>query len=85
VEKSGSGGGGVRGRMGRNLSHVGIFDTKFLAQEGDLSLRLLELCRQTGAWIKASGGPSPRVDTDEPCQGDDVEQGGLDVAAPVMG
>jgi len=37
------------------------------------------------AHIKASGGPRPRVDTGEPRQGDDVEQGGLDVAVPVIG
>jgi hypothetical protein len=29
--------------------------------------------------------PRPCVDTGEPCQGDDVEQGGLDVAVPVIG
>ena len=58
---------------------------KFLSQEGDLGLRLLELCRQTGARVKASGGPAPRVDTGEPRQGDDVEQGGPDAAAPVIG
>jgi len=63
---------------------LGALDTEFLTQEGDLSLRLLELCRRTGARIKASGGPSPRVDTDEPCQGDDAEQDGLDVAARIV-
>jgi hypothetical protein len=30
-------------------------------------------------------GPRPRVDTCEPRQGDDVEQGGLGVAVPVTG
>jgi len=58
---------------------------KFLSQEGDLGLRLLELCRQPGARVKASGGPLPRVDTGEPRQGDDVEQGGPDAAAPAIG
>jgi hypothetical protein len=37
------------------------------------------------ARVKASGGPSPGVDTGQPRQGDDVEQGGLGVAAPVLG
>jgi len=32
-----------------------------------------------------SGGLSPGVDTGQPRQGDEVEQGGLDVAAPVIG
>ena len=70
--------------MGWNLNHTGVLDTEFLTQEGNLGPRLLELCRQTGARVKASGGPLPRVDTGEPRQGDDVDQGGLDVAAPVM-
>ena len=39
----------------------------------------------SSAAAKASGGLRPRVDTGEPRQGDDVEQGGLDVAAPVIG
>ena len=30
-------------------------------------------------------GPLPRVDTGEPRQGDDMEQGGLDVTAPAIG
>jgi hypothetical protein len=38
-----------------------------------------------GMRAKASGGLRPRMDTGEPRQGDDVEQGGLDVAAPVIG
>jgi len=61
--------------VGRNLSHAGVLDTEFLTQEGNLGLRPLELCRLTGARVKASGGPSPGVDTGEPRQGDDVEQG----------
>jgi hypothetical protein len=76
--------------VGCDLSHAGILDAEFLTQEGNLGLRPLELCRQTGARAKASGGPRPRVDTGEPRQGDDVEQGHveqgrLDVAAPVTG
>ncbi|MCX5653314.1 MAG: hypothetical protein NTY65_01480, partial [Planctomycetota bacterium] len=58
------------------LGHACVLDTEFLTQEGNLGPRLLELCRQTGACVKASGGPRPRVDTGEPRQGDDVEQGG---------
>jgi hypothetical protein len=58
---------------------------QFLLQEGDLGLRLLEVCRQTGVRVNASSGARPRVDTGQPRQGDDVEQGGLDVAAPVIG
>jgi hypothetical protein len=73
----------VRAPVGGNCGHACVFDTEFLTQEGNLGPRLLELCRQTGACVKASGGPRPRVDTGEPRQGDDVEQGGLDVAAPV--
>ena len=42
------------------------------------------------ACVKASGGLRPRVDTGQPGQGDDVEQGhveqgGPDVAVPVIG
>jgi len=75
----------VRAPVGGNLSHACVFDTEFLTQEGNLGPRLLELCRQTCAGVKAPGSPRPRVDTCEPGQGDDVEQGGLDVAVPVTG
>jgi len=75
----------VRAPVGGNLGHAGVFDAEFFAQEGNLGPRLLELCRQTGACVKASGGPRPRVDTGESRQGDDVEQGGFDVAVPVIG
>jgi len=75
----------VRAPVGCDLSHAGVLDMEFLTQQRDLLARRLQLCRQTGARAKASGSPRPRVDTGEPRQGDDVEQGGLDVAVPGIG
>lgn len=71
--------------MSGNLCHAGVLDTEFLSQEGNLGLRLLESCRQAGARVKASGGPTPRVDTGQAGEGEDGEQGGPDAAAPVIG
>ena len=53
----------VRAAVRRDLCHAAVLDAEFLAQQGNLGPRLLELCRQAGARVKASGGPAPRVDT----------------------
>jgi hypothetical protein len=55
----------VRPPVRRDPGHACGLGAEFLAQQGNLGPRLLELCREADARVKASGGPSPRADTGE--------------------
>jgi hypothetical protein len=62
------------------LGDASVLDTKLLAEQSGLLLELAVLGRQSGAGIDAFGGPSSGASDGVVGQGDDVQNGWLDVS-----
>jgi hypothetical protein len=65
-----------------DLGEASVLDPEFLAEQLDLLLELVVLGRQADACVDAVGSPAAGRHDSEVGQGDDVENGRLDVLGP---